>query len=399
MHEDRIPHLIITGGTGYIGQRLAELAVLQGRTVTLIGRRPGYALTRHIPWTLGEPFPLQALDPALPPREQALVHLAHDWQGDQHINVNGSAALFDAARAAGLGGRVFISSQSAREHALNRYGRTKWLVEQRLGDDISLRVGLVYGGPMIAMYGLLCLITGLPILPMVDPHRCVQPIHRDEVVHGILAAIDGGQQGVFALAGPEPMPFGDVLRAFARTYYGRWLPVLPVPLRLALWICDMTARLPLVPTIDRERVLGLAGTEPIESASDLARLGIAVKPLMEGLALEPSARRALLSEARAFLRHAMHVQPAPVLLKRYVRAFDGPIARPHLFLGWQEPIGGTSRLATRLRAAARIAETGVGAEQHLSAGSRFGQMTKIAASMFLEALKLPIRLVLGACWR
>lgn len=389
-------HLIITGGTGYIGQRVVALALRQGRSVTLLGRRPGPAATRHIAWTLGEPLPADALDPALPPGEQALVHLAHDWQGDADRNVVATRTLFDSARDAGLGARVFISSQSAREQALNRYGRLKWAVEQQVTDAVSLRVGLVYGGPIQAMYGLLCRITRLPILPMVDPHRCVQPIHLDEVAQGIFGAIDRSLTGVFALTGPEPLPFGHFLKALARAYGGRRLPIVPVPLKLALFGCDMTARLPLIPTVDRERVLGLAGTEPIAAAADLARLGVVVQPLGAGLAAEPAGRRALLAEGRAFLVSAAGIAPEPALLKRYVRAFaEGAIARPRLLLRWREPLSGGSDFALRLRAAARIAEASPRTDAALSAGSRTGRMARLAGTMMLDAFRMPSRLVFG----
>ncbi len=391
MNDSRCQHIIITGGSGYIGQRLVEMALAEGRSVTLLGRQRGPASTRHISWTLGQPLPPQALDPALAPGQQAMVHLAHDWQGDESVNIDGTKSLFDGAQAARLDKRIFISSQSARKSALNRYGRTKFALEQCLGGATSLRVGLVYGGPIMAMYSLLCRIAGLRLLPMVDPHRCVQPIHRDEVVQGIFGAIDRSLTGIFALAGPEPMPFGDVLRTFARVYGARRLCILPVPLRLVLWGCDLSARLPLIPTVDRERVLGLAGTQPMEAAGDLARLGICVKPLALGLALEPSGRRALIAEARAFMRHAINVEPEPRLLKRYARAFpEGAIARPRMLLGWREPLGNGSPLAIRMRAAARVAETGVAAEARLS---KKRPLASLAATMLLEGLKLPSRLI------
>ena len=387
-------HLIITGGTGYIGRRVVELALARGQLVTLLGKRPGPTGTRHVHWKLGEPLPKGAIDPAMPAEAQGLIHLAHDWASEETLNVGGTLALFDSARDAGIERRVFISSQSAREGALNRYGQIKWTIEQQLGRAASLRVGLVYGGPIMAMYGLLCRITRLPVLPMVDPHRCVQPIHRDEVAQGILAAADRALTGVLALTGPQPVPFGEVLRTMSRVYSGQKMTILPVPLKLALFGCDVTARLPLFPTVDRERVLGLAGTEPIEAAADLAKLGVTVLPFEQGLAREPSGRRALIAEGRAFLRYCLNVEPETTLVRRYARACpDGAIARPRLLLGWREPLGSETRLARRLRIAARIAETSARGEASLAQGSRPGRLAGLAAALALDAVKLPFRLI------
>ncbi|WP_339345896.1 NAD-dependent epimerase/dehydratase family protein [uncultured Sphingomonas sp.] len=386
----RAAHLIVTGGTGYIGAALVARALREGRTVTLLGRRPGPVGTHHVTWALGDRFPAH-----IPGQQAALVHLAHDWQASGQDSIAATARLFDGARTAGITTRVFISSQSAREHALNRYGRLKWATEQRIGDATSLRVGLVYGGTLTAMYGLLAKLATLPLLPMIEPHRTVQPIHLDEVVDGILAAADGQAGGVRALAGPQQVAFGDVLRLLARQYRGRRLPIIPVPLSLALFACDMTARLPLIPTVDRERVLGLAGTEPIDSAADLAALGVAVRPIGERLAREPAGRRALLAEGRAFLRHA-GIAPTPALLRRYARAWpEGAIARPRLPLRWCEPLGSDTPLGRRLRVAARIAEASAPGEAALAAGSRIARLARLAAHGAYDALCLPLRLVLG----
>lgn len=380
-------HLIVTGGTGYIGAWLVERALAEGRQVTLLGRRAGPAGTRHVPWSLGDDFPAAALDESL--GTPALVHLAHDWQGEG--NIAATQRLFDGARAHGVATRVFISSQSAREQALNRYGRMKWQTEQRLADATSLRVGLVYGGPRVAMYGLLCRLARLPVLPMIEPNRTVQPIHVDEVARGILAAADGRAAGVLALAGPGQVRFGDVLRALAERYGGRRLPILPVPLRAALAACDLTAMLPLIPTVDRERVLGLAGTEPIAAAADLARLGLDIRPMADMLAREPAGRRALLAEARAFLR-ASGIAPTSALMRRYARALpDGAIARPQVALDWRAPLKGA--IAARLRVAARIAEASVPGERMLARGNRWSRLAALAWGGVIEALRLPTRLV------
>jgi len=389
-------HLVVTGGTGYIGTRVVERALAEGRRVTVLGRRPGLPGTRHVCWTLGDPLPCEALGPADTPGDRALVHLAHDWQAGEALNVAGTETLFASALDAGIGARIFISSQSARHDALNAYGRMKWAIERRIGDATSLRVGLVYGGPRVAMYGLLCRLARLPVLPMIEPNRTVQPIHVDEVVRGILAAADGCANGVLALAGPEQVRFGDVLRMVAQTYAGRRLRILPVPLRLALVVCDVSAFVPLLPTVDRERVMGLAGTEPIASAVDLARLGLVVQPMATHLPHEPAGRRARLAEGHAFLSHA-GIRPTSALLRRYAKALpEGAISRPHGALRWREPLGSGGELARRLRLAARIAEASLAGETMLAAGSQAGRLVRLATQAMLELAMLPSRLLAGA---
>ena len=51
-------HILITGGTSYIGRRLASLALRQGHSVTLLGTdRTMPGLARAIPWRLGASVP------------------------------------------------------------------------------------------------------------------------------------------------------------------------------------------------------------------------------------------------------------------------------------------------------------------------------------------------------
>ena len=69
-------HLIITGGTSYIGRRLVQMALRQGHGVTLLGTdRPIPGMQAAVPWRLGEPIPERARSPPA----DAVIHLAHIW--------------------------------------------------------------------------------------------------------------------------------------------------------------------------------------------------------------------------------------------------------------------------------------------------------------------------------
>jgi nucleoside-diphosphate-sugar epimerase len=390
-------HLILTGADGYIGARLAELALAAGWQVTALSRRADGPL-RRLPWSLGETLPAEA------PAAHALIHLAHDWRvratedDPGGINLAGTRTLLHSARAAGVARFVFVSSQSARADAANVYGRLKWRIEQELAGtgEVAARVGLVYGGPRRAMYGLLCKLTEkLPILPMIDPWRPVQPIHLDEVCHGLLRLAAGTQTGWVGLAAPQGLPFGAVLATFARELYGRRLRVVPVPLRLALLACDISAAVPFGPTVDRERVLGLAGTQPMACAAHLRELGVVVQPLAAGLRGESASRRAVLAEGRALLRFVLSARPGSALLRRYARAVaqGGPLPLSPLLrtapalLRFVEPFGHRSALSQRLALATALAEASPDGARALF---RSGWL-RLAAEFALDALAVPTR--------
>ena len=414
-----IQHVIMTGANGYIGSRLVEIARSQGRRVAVLTRQPAGeagAAPRRVAWSLGEPLPAAALDPALPAREQALIHLAHDWRNppgggeDGGLNLEGTRALLQSCRGAGLGRFVFVSSQSARADAANIYGRVKWHIEQELADgEVAARVGLVYGGKQQAMFGMLSRLTKLaPALPMIDPWREVQPIHLDEVCLGLLRLADGRQTGWVGLAGPVGMPFGRFLATLAREFHGKRLPILPVPLRAALLACDLSAAVPFGPTVDRERVLGLAGTRPMECAEHLQDLGLAVKPLEAGLRGEPASRKAVLAEGRVLLAFVLGAKPDNALLRRYARAVaaagsdassDGPLslsralrAAPGL-VRFVEPLRPGAPLRRRLALATALAEASPDGERALSRRGRPASLMALAANVALDGFAMPVRLL------
>lgn len=416
----RRSHVIITGGRGYIGRAVAEAAIASGRRVTVLSRdaRGVPVGARHVAWELGDGLPLEAIDPHLPLDAQVLVHLAHDWHdksADSSSNFNCTRILRDSCRQVRLTRLVFASSQSARPDALNAYGRMKWRIEQLFDapEEISIRIGLVYGGREIAQYGLLCrIVMKTSVVPLVAPHQLVQPIHLNEVGRGIILASDSDVAGTIGLAAPDPIPFSQFLDTLACRLRGGRMFTIPIPLGCALGLASFINALPFRPHVDRERILGLAGTQPIDIATDLARIGLNVAPLAEGLLDETRARRALLSEGRALLRYVLRAKPGGALVRRYARAVAAKNGRagamrlgrvviyaPAL-LRLIEPFGGSSLLAFRLKIATTLAEASPeGARALARDGGRFKRLLALASDGSIELLATPLRLLATALQR
>jgi nucleoside-diphosphate-sugar epimerase len=373
--------LVVTGASGYIGARLVERARQRGCEVVVLGSAPARSDVTAVPWRLGEVPRLTAFLGAT-----AVIHLAHDWASDsrhgvepENANLTGTEILASTARGAGLTRFVFASSTSARAEALNAYGRIKFAIEERLralpwhdGRIFCARVGLVYGGPEQAQYGLMAKLASLPVLPMIGLRREVQPIHVDDVCDALLAlALDrAAWRQTVVVASPAPIAFGAWLRMLRRARHGRSMVLLPVPIRLALAGCDLSRRIRFVPTVERERVLGLAGAAPMESAADLVALGLWVRDPFRALTQCRPARRRLIAESIALLRYvtgapvrspaaiirlarALHRDPA------FRRALPAPALRWPALLRFVEPIrpATTNRLSRRLHLAAMVAES------------------------------------------
>jgi nucleoside-diphosphate-sugar epimerase len=411
-------HIVITGGTGYIGRRVVQMALQQGRRVTMLGHPTGKE--RAIPWRLGDAVP----DAAWSPPADAVIHLAHVWHRsgpeDDDVNIGGTAALLAAACRAGVPRFVFASSLSARADALNRYGRVKYRIENLLDreGEIGARIGLVYGGPRTSLWGTLARIAALPILPMIGSRQAVQPIHLDDVADALLriASLREPIARRIVLAG-EPIAFGDFLREVALRLYGRRPILVPLPLSPFRLLLDGLGKLGLPIQAMRERMLGLAGLEVQRGADDAARLGLSLRPLTAGLAGEAGRPRSLrAAEAAAYLRYVLGHAAGMPTLRRYLRGwrrydFGAPIAPSLLracpwLLRFAEPLPWDRRpraqaVRVRLHAAAALAETDPSARFYAMAPrTMLGSSLRLIAVGTSEAVLLLPRAVIGYwLWR
>lgn len=138
--------ILITGASGFIGSHLVRYAESRGHEVIALarsGKVAGASAVFH--WAFGEPMP-----EALPGDIQCAVHLAHDFSGTDAAErtVASTFAAIGELRGRGIRRQLFYSSYSSGEHAVSRYGRTKYAIERALrdSDDVFIiRPGLVLG--------------------------------------------------------------------------------------------------------------------------------------------------------------------------------------------------------------------------------------------------------------
>ncbi len=273
----------VTGANGFIGQEVCATLRAGGGEVIALQRRGGIDAE---PWSLGQPLPERCRS------ARTVVHLASATLGRSGaeraaavaVDTEGTCLVVDQLRRwRAQGGRhrfVFVSSQSSRPDAANAYGRSKWAIERMLdGDDeVVVRPGLVYSDPPRSVFAMFDRLSRLPVVPAVGTRPCIQPVSVREVAECI-ARVDAADRvpRLLMIGAPEPLTFAEAVKATARRA-GRRPPVtvpLPLaPLRLAAGLVDRV----LSSTVT-ERLDGLAGLQPFETAPSLAALGQAIKPL------------------------------------------------------------------------------------------------------------------------
>ncbi len=422
--SERSRRILITGATGYIGRRLVAAALGSGYGVVAAVRdprrmAPAPGLTAAA-YDLGDYSDLDELLAGI----EAIVHLAvildPEPGSDQDPNTRGSRRLLAAARRQGVRRFVFLSSQSAREDAPTRYGRSKWQVEQMLtaSGEVAIRPGMVSGGPSRGVYGqLLRLLKRSAVMPVIRPGAPLYPVHVDDLCAVILAVAAGDEPaGGLARAAPaSATAFGEYLRMLAAERLGRRPWRIPVPAALALTLARVAGALGL--PVSRERVLGLAALRPMPAGggvADLAPEG-GFRNVAEALDDE-GRRRRLILEATILGRYLLGRRPPLGVLKRYVTAVGveadaRPLELPVIARAWPgllrafEPWPGHhgpagARLRQRLSLATRIVEMTPQAAPLFHAYRERPWPVAILALAWLglcEAVLLPLRIIAG--WR
>ena len=117
----KIPHLLITGATGYIGRELVQMALREKWRVTALARRcPAWLAdlpARHLTYDLSQPVNPEALAGVT-----AVIHLAADTRDEglirdlaEDVELDAALALLDAAAQR----RAASSSTSSARSRIN----------------------------------------------------------------------------------------------------------------------------------------------------------------------------------------------------------------------------------------------------------------------------------------
>jgi NADH dehydrogenase len=314
--------MVVTGASGYIGRHLVEAARASGwRVVAATRGRVDFA-DAWVPYRLDEAPALDAF-----PRDAVIVHLAADTgpAADADLEIQAAERLIELARLQGSR-IVFVSSQTARPGAPTSYGRTKWAIQTRMIDagGTVVRPGLVYGGTPGGLYAsLLRLLRGRAMLPRFVPSPRVRPVHVADLASAlvIIATRSDLAGKVLNVAMPEPVAFEDFLRGLATSRFGRAPRFVPVP-AFVVPAAAALLRMAGARTI-AARVVSLSDLPRMDVAGDIARLGIALRSLAEGLQRRRPDRRALVRESGTMLRYVLGRRASLGARRRYVRCVEG----------------------------------------------------------------------------
>lgn len=187
--------IALTGATGFVGQAVLDEAEARGLAIRALTRRPQEP-RKGVTWVDGS-----LTDPAslaeLVQGAKAVLHAAAMTTAPTAAaftacNVTGTAALLDAAKTAKAKRFVFVSSLSAREPTLSRYGASKAEAEKLVAasalDWTVVRPPGVYG-PRDVDYFEMFRTAKLGFVPL-PPRGASSILHVHDLARLLLDVID-----------------------------------------------------------------------------------------------------------------------------------------------------------------------------------------------------------------
>lgn len=212
--------LAVTGGTGFVGRRLIDLAVARGHRLRALTRR-AQEPRAGVDWIEGSLDDRDALE-RLVTASDAVIHVAGvinapDAAGFEAGNVTGTLAMLAAATAAGTQRFIHVSSLAAREPALSQYGASKARSEELVQSSglswVIVRPPAVYGpGDKETLELFKMAKAGVILLP---PRGRLSLIHVDDLARLLLNLAEGRQPKKETLEPDDGRAGGWTYREFA----------------------------------------------------------------------------------------------------------------------------------------------------------------------------------------
>ena len=277
----------ITGSNGYVGGGIKNYFAARGWEILELTRQPQ-------PGPRGIKFQLGAeISPASLAGVNALVHCAYDfkplrWDEIRAVNVDGTRKLFQAARAAGVGKIVCISSISAYDGCRSLYGKAKLEIEKIALDHgaLVIRPGLVYGDHPGGMFGkLVGQIRKSSVIPLMGDGSQIQFLVHEEDVSAFIEKYATGKielaPRILTAANEQPWPFKKLLLEIARGL-DKKVKFIPLPWRLVWAGLKMAETCGVKLNFRSDSLVSLMHQNPAPDFSANAQAGLVCRPFQRG---------------------------------------------------------------------------------------------------------------------
>lgn len=260
-------NVLITGASGFIGQRLVKALCAEGLSPRCLLRRP-LPLPAGAEAVIGDLLMPETLPSALNGVDTAyyLVHSMGGGRSDfQTRDWTAATNFITAATAAGVRRVIYLGGLGETGAGLSEHLRSRLEIGQLLRSapfqTTFLRAAIIIGRGGASFEMIRCLVERLPV--MITPRwvstRC-QPIAVDDVIRYLVGCLHDERTAgaTFDIGGPDILTYREMLERFA-AIEKRPLFILPVPVLTpklsSYWVWLVT---PVKPSISTPLIEGLA---------------------------------------------------------------------------------------------------------------------------------------------
>lgn len=298
--------ILITGATGYVGNRLLKLLEEKNYEIRCMARRPEYLESRvsgKIEVVKGDVLDPESLSIALTGIDTAFyfVHSMGDKTSFEEKDRTGAKNFAEAAEKAGVRRIIYLGGLGTTYENLSAHLRSRHETGNILRGGrvqvIELRASVVIGAGSLSFEIIRSLVEKLPV--MITPkwvYADTQPIAISDLLLYLEASIelDVSENKIFQIGCRDMVTYGDLMQEYARQR-GLKRYILPVPV-LSPWLSSLWLGLvtPVYARIGRKLIDSLKNPTVITDQSATAYFDIIPLTVSEAI------RKALDEEEKDF---------------------------------------------------------------------------------------------------
>lgn len=264
-------HILVLGGTGFVGRHVCEKLLRQGWRVTVPTRRIDHARAiQHLPGLslvvadVHDPDALQRLVAG----HDAVVNLVAILQGNEtafdKVHVQLPRQIVAACQAQKVRRLVHISALGVGADAPSRYLRSKAAGEAVVTgsglDWTVLRPSVIFGADDRFTTLFARLADTFPVLPLAGANSQFQPVWVEDVAEAVLRSLLQPQASIgqtFEACGSEVTTLGQIVSDIGRWLginYGQGRRVIALPTALGYFQAWLMELLPGDPLLSRDNL-------------------------------------------------------------------------------------------------------------------------------------------------
>lgn len=302
-------HILLAGGTGYVGGRLVRVLEETGRPLRCLARKPEFMRPRVSASTEvvgGDVLEMSSLDEAMKDVHTAyyLVHSMAAGGGFEERDRLGAENFARAARENGVKRIVYLGGLGVSGELSSHLASRQEVGEILRGSGvptIEFRASIIIGSGSLSFEMVRALVEKLPV--MITPRWVrsrAQPVSVEDVISYLTKALDlqDDNSYIFEIGGADQVSYKGIMREYAHQRGLRRIMV-PVPV-ITPWLSSLWLGLvtPVYSRVGRQLIEGVRNDTVVRDDLAVRVLDLRPRGIQEAIARALSNEEQELAETR-----------------------------------------------------------------------------------------------------